>query len=87
MLELVSVLVRASKADSAASMPVFMAVCVPFTLGTFMKPGLQPISAPPGKASLGMLCTKQTTIQSCDRCMNHRVMWHIINAGVTSPLT
>ena len=42
-----------SKADSAASMPVFMAVWVPLTLGTLMKPAVQPINAPPGKARVG----------------------------------
>lgn len=51
----VPVFVRASKADSAASIPVFMALCEPLTFGTFMKPGLQPIKAPPGNANLGML--------------------------------
>ena len=48
-------LVRASKALSAASMPLFMALCVPLILGMLRKPGLHPISAPPGKVSLGML--------------------------------
>lgn len=48
-------LVRASKALSAASMPLFMALWVPLILGTLRKPGLHPISAPPGKVSLGML--------------------------------
>lgn len=51
-----SPLLRASNADSAANMPVFMALCVPLTFGTFMNPGLHPIRAPPGKASFGMLC-------------------------------
>lgn len=31
-----------------------MAVCVPFILGTFMKPAEQPIIAPPGKTGYGM---------------------------------
>ena len=44
---------------SAASMPLFMAVCVPLILGTFMKPGLQPIRMPPGKVSSGMDCRGQ----------------------------
>jgi len=35
-------------------MPLFMAVWVPFTLGTLRKPAEQPMSAPPGKVSLGM---------------------------------
>ena len=47
-------LLRASKALSAASMPVFMALWVPLILGTLRKPGLQPTRQPPGKASLGM---------------------------------
>lgn len=47
---------RASKAHSAASIPLFIAVCVPLILATFMKPAVQPMSAPPGKASCGMLC-------------------------------
>ena len=51
-----SLLLKASNALSAASIPLFMALCVPLTFGTFRNPGLQPISAPPGKASLGMLC-------------------------------
>eukprot|EP01139_Manchomonas_bermudensis_P007437 Amastigsp_a180931_43.p3 type:complete len:220 gc:universal Amastigsp_a180931_43:213-872(+) len=41
---------------SAASMPERMAVCVPLTLGTFMNPAEQPMSAPPGKFSLGIDC-------------------------------
>mmetsp|Transcript_25610 Transcript_25610/g.65927 ORF Transcript_25610/g.65927 Transcript_25610/m.65927 type:complete len:243 (-) Transcript_25610:1255-1983(-) len=43
-----------AKTASAASMPVFIAVCVPLILGTLTKPAEQPISAPPGKLSLGM---------------------------------
>ena len=50
-----SLLVMVSKTDSAASIPLFMALCVPLIFGTFMKPGLQPIRQPPGKVSLGML--------------------------------
>ena len=49
---------RTSKMDSAATIPLFMALWVPFILGTFMKPGLQPIRQPPGNASLGMHCQK-----------------------------
>jgi hypothetical protein len=30
-------------------LPVFIAVWVPFTLGTLTKPAEQPIKAPPGK--------------------------------------
>ncbi|KAA8588632.1 hypothetical protein FQN60_009977, partial [Etheostoma spectabile] len=41
--------VTLGKMASAASMPLFMAVWVPLIFGTFMKPGLQPISSPPGK--------------------------------------
>ena len=42
------------KIDSAAKIPLFIAVWVPLILGTFMKPGLQPISKPPGKVSFGI---------------------------------
>lgn len=42
------------KIDSAASIPLFIAVWVPLILGTFMKPGLQPISKPPGNVSFGI---------------------------------
>mmetsp|Transcript_22690 Transcript_22690/g.75235 ORF Transcript_22690/g.75235 Transcript_22690/m.75235 type:complete len:215 (-) Transcript_22690:81-725(-) len=45
----------ALKALSAASMPDFIAVCVPLILGTLRKPAAQPTRAPPGKVSLGML--------------------------------
>jgi hypothetical protein len=45
--------VRASYALSAATIALFIALCVPLILGTFMNPGLQPINAPPGNASLG----------------------------------
>ena len=38
---------------SAAIMPDFIAVCVPLMRGTFRKPALSPISAPPGNASFG----------------------------------
>lgn len=34
--------------------PDFIAVCVPFILGTFRKPAEQPIIAPPGKAVFGI---------------------------------
>ncbi len=34
-------------------MPVFMALWLPLMRGTLTKPAAQPISAPPGKASLG----------------------------------
>jgi hypothetical protein len=43
----------ASKADSAASMPVFSALWLPLMRGTFTKPALSPTSTPPGKLSLG----------------------------------
>lgn len=42
------------KMASEANMPLFIAVCVPLILGTFMSPGLQPINNPPGKVSLGI---------------------------------
>mmetsp|Transcript_11174 Transcript_11174/g.33243 ORF Transcript_11174/g.33243 Transcript_11174/m.33243 type:complete len:263 (+) Transcript_11174:202-990(+) len=45
----------ALKALSAASMPDFIAVCVPLIFGTLRKPAAQPTRAPPGKVSLGML--------------------------------
>lgn len=48
--------VTLGKMASAASMPLFMAVWVPLIFGTFMKPGLQPISSPPGNVSFGMDC-------------------------------
>lgn len=57
-----SALARASNADSAASMPVFMALCVPLTFGTFMNPALHPIRAPPGNANLGILWGNNTTM-------------------------
>ena len=41
-------------AASAASIPDFMALWVPFILGTFKNPAVQPIKQPPGKVSLGM---------------------------------
>jgi len=41
------------KMASEANMPLFIAVCVPLILGTFMSPGLQPTNNPPGKVSLG----------------------------------
>jgi hypothetical protein len=34
-------------------MPVFSALWLPLMRGTFTKPALSPISAPPGKLSLG----------------------------------
>jgi hypothetical protein len=43
-----------SYAASAASMPDFIAVCVPFILGTFRNPAVQPIRAPPGKTNFGI---------------------------------
>lgn len=43
----------AAYAASAASMPLFMALCVPFILATFINPAEQPISAPPGKLRIG----------------------------------
>ena len=40
-----------SHTASAATIPLFIAVCVPLIFGTFMKPGLQPTRHPPGKVS------------------------------------
>ena len=54
--------VKASKAHSAASIPDFIAVCVPLIFGTFINPGLQPTRRPPGKANLGMHWTKITYV-------------------------
>jgi len=45
--------VKASTAHSAAIIPLFIALWVPFTLGTFIKPGAHPIRAAPGTASFG----------------------------------
>ena len=42
-----------SKALSAASMPDFIAVCVPLIFGTLRKPGLHPAKQPPGNESFG----------------------------------
>lgn len=42
-----------SKHASAASMPDFMAVCVPLILTAFRNPAEQPTSAPPGNVSFG----------------------------------
>ena len=44
----------AAKADSAANMPVFMALWLPLIRGRLTKPAEQPIKAPPLKLSLGM---------------------------------
>ena len=44
----------ASKAASAAILPVEMALWLPFSRGTFTKPAEQPIRAPPGKIRVGM---------------------------------
>ncbi len=46
---------KAVNASSAAMMPLFIAVCVPLIFGTFRKPAEQPMRAPPGNASWGML--------------------------------
>lgn len=46
--------VTRSNTDSAANMPLFIALWVPFIFGTFINPGLHPIKQPPGKVSLGM---------------------------------
>ena len=47
---------------SAASMPLFIAVCVPLIRGTLTNPAAQPISAPPGNASFGTLCQPPSLI-------------------------
>ena len=38
---------------SAASVPLFIAVCVPLILAPFRNPASQPTSNPPGKVNLG----------------------------------
>ena len=43
------------KASSAASIPVFIALCVPLILGTLTKPAEQPIKTPPGNESFERL--------------------------------
>ena len=40
--------------EMAATMPDFIAVCVPLIFGTLRKPAVSPTSNPPGKVSLGM---------------------------------
>ena len=52
----------ASNAASAASIADFIAVWLPLIRGTFTKPAEQPISAPPGNASLGMACKPPSLI-------------------------
>jgi hypothetical protein len=47
----------ASQAASAASIPLFMALCVPLILATFTKPAEHPSKAPPGKFSFGTDCS------------------------------
>lgn len=58
------------KMASAASMPLFIAVWVPLIFGTFMKPGLQPISSPPGKVSFGM-DQREDEKQFLTSCVQH----------------
>lgn len=41
------------KIASAATMPLFIALWTPFSLATFIRPAVQPIRQPPGKATLG----------------------------------
>ena len=50
------------KAASAASMPDFIALCVPLILGTFTNPAEQPIKHPPGKTSFGTDCKPPSLI-------------------------
>lgn len=54
--------VTKSNTDSAANMPLFIALWVPFIFGTFINPGLHPIKQPPGKVSLGMDCMYKTDV-------------------------
>jgi hypothetical protein len=44
----------ASNILSAASMALFIALCVPLILGTFINPGEQPTKQPPGKVNFGI---------------------------------
>ncbi len=43
-------------------MPLFIAVWLPLMRGTLRKPAEQPISAPPGKTSLGTDCQPPSLI-------------------------
>ena len=52
----------AAAMDSAASMPLFIAVWLPLMRGTLTKPAEQPISTPPGKVSFGIDCQPPSVI-------------------------
>ena len=49
-------------AASAAIIPDFIAVWLPLIRGTLRKPAVHPISAPPGKVSLGTDCQPPSQI-------------------------
>lgn len=76
--------VTLGKMASAARMPLFIAVCVPLIFGTFMNPGLQPISSPPGNVSFGMDWRRKrenSSLQSFEhfrlfRCFTVSGVWH-----------
>ena len=57
--------VIASNAASAANIPLFIALCVPLIFGTFIKPGLQPMRAPPRNANFGTFCNDEQ-VESCN---------------------
>ena len=48
-----SCLANSSTIASAANMPLFIALWVPFILATFINPGLQPTRQPPGNVNFG----------------------------------
>ena len=47
---------NASATASAASIPDFIAACVPLIFGTLRNPAASPSSAPPGNVSFGIDC-------------------------------
>src|SRR5579871_6412984 len=47
---------RAAYTASAATMPDFIAVCVPLIFGTLRNPAASPTSTPPGKVRRGIDC-------------------------------
>src|SRR5437762_3511726 len=52
----------AANAASAASMPVFIALCEPLMRGRLTNPAAQPINAPPANDSLGTDCRPPSLI-------------------------
>lgn len=51
---LISNILKNHPVKGSEPLPDFIAVWVPFILGTFMKPAEHPISAPPGKTGYGI---------------------------------